>query len=401
MKRRFRRTFPILLALACSHSDSFVVEVPTVGPAGSGADIQLTFNTEQNYWPAWTQDGRAILYAFVDDEHPTHRCLGLILPMGGTRRWQLCDNRAIREDTLSSYSAFALDTAGRLLVAEAVAPANSPLSGLPRVTLWLADTARPYVRTVLLTLPAMVGHTTVTWLSDISWTGPGTFIALGQQFASLPHCVTEGVQTLCPTTDSIFSDSGGVVVRGAIASNQATLDAVSGTDGATSFSLAEAGSAVVFTVKHDLRLFRLPAVGGVPTPVPAPAQAASLQQGELIGVSCKDVTCVVAKDGVFLSGRYTDGCLMPPCQLFSHFFSPPRPMELHSIALNTGADVILRTGDANIVFVSPRISPASSDIVAQVGGAWGHLQTFATAVSGDLFAPARSSVLHLYSTLIP
>jgi hypothetical protein len=76
-------------------------------------------------------------------------------------------------------------------------------------------------------------------------------------------------------------------------------------------------------------------------------------------------------------------------------------MELHSIVLNTGADVILRTGDANIVFASPRISPASSDIVAQVGGTWGHLQTFATAVNGDLFAPARGGVLHLYSTLIP
>jgi hypothetical protein len=401
MRYRFRCSLSVVLILACSHSDSFLVSVPTVGPAGNGADVQLTFNVDQDYWPTWTQDGRGILYAFVDVEHPAHRCLGLIAPMGGTRRWQLCDNRAVRADTLSSYSAFALDSAGRLLTVESVAPAASPSSGLPRTTLWLADTANPHLRTTLLTLPATVGTTVVTWLGDMAWTGSDAFIALGQQFASLPHCVTVGVQTLCPTNDSIFADTGGVVLRGTISGNHATLQPIAGTYGATGYSLAEAGATVVFTVKHDLRLFKVPATGGTPMPIPAPEPTASLQQGELVGVSCKAVTCIVARDGVFLSGEYSDGCRLPPCQLFARFFTPARPMELHRISLATGADVVLRTGDANTVFSGPQISPASSDVVVQVGGTWGHLQTFATAGSGDLFASAGNSVLHLYSGLLP
>ena len=56
----------LLLLLGCGHSDSFIVSQPIVGPFGSGADIQLTFNVEQDYWPAWTQDGRGILYSYVN-----------------------------------------------------------------------------------------------------------------------------------------------------------------------------------------------------------------------------------------------------------------------------------------------------------------------------------------------
>jgi len=41
--------------------------------------------------------------------------------------------------------------------------------------------------------------------------------------------------------------------------------------------------------------------------------------------------------------------------------------------------------------VTPRISPTSGDVVAQVGGVWGHLQTVSSAASN----------LHLYHGLIP
>ena len=177
-------------------------------------DVQLTFNVDQDYWPAWTTDGRGILYAYVDRERPLHRCLGLLPATGGTRLWQLCDNRAVRDDSASSYGAFALDSAGRLLVAETVSSANAGATALSQTTLWLADSAHPYVRTSLLTLPLTVGTTVVTWLADISWTGPNTFIALGQQFSSEPHCIGPGLSMVCPSRDSIWADTGGVVVRG-------------------------------------------------------------------------------------------------------------------------------------------------------------------------------------------
>ena len=40
--------------------------IPAVGPFNTGTDVRLTLNPDQDYWPAWTDDGRGILYAFVN-----------------------------------------------------------------------------------------------------------------------------------------------------------------------------------------------------------------------------------------------------------------------------------------------------------------------------------------------
>jgi hypothetical protein len=397
--------WPVLLlsALACTHSESFVAPTNTcVGPFGTGPDVQLTFNVDQDYWPAWTQDGRGILYAFVDAESalpPYHRCLGLLPPAGGTRSWQLCDNRAVRDGIASSYPAFALDSGGRLLVAEATAPTAFGQS--PSVTLWLADTARPYARTTLLSLPQTVSGFTVTWLSDIAWTSANTFIALGQQFNSLPHC-DACLCSPCPR-DSIWGD-GGIVLSGTIVGNTATLQAVPGTDSATSYSLAENGTSVIFTRHHDLRLFKVPIDGG--TPVPAPVRrtvpdTGSLFTAELAGVSCKGSTCIVANDGVFLTDAYSAPfapafpCLRSnPCQLFAGFASAT--MQLQSISLATGVVQLVQTDVAALsqVYASPKISPVSGDVVVQRGGVWGHLQTYATPGRGN-------GHLHLLKGVVP
>jgi hypothetical protein len=411
---------PFLLAalaglLACTHSDSFATPtVPALGPFATGTDVQLTFNVDQDYWPAWTEDGRGILYAYVDRERPLHRCLGLLPAGGGTRVWQLCDNRAVRDDSLSSFGGFALDSTGRLLVAETVSSANAGATALSQTSLWLADTAHPYVRTSLLTLPVTVGTTVVTWLADISWTGPATFIALGQQFGSEPHCIGAGVVTfddLCPSRDSVWADSGGIVVRGTIAANHATLVPVAGTDGATAYSLAENGASIVFTLKHDLRLFKVSSAGGTPVPSPNPAALDTLarQVGELVGVSCKESTCIVAKNGIQIAGGYwafnmhLNAIVLEafPAQFITAGIATPRLMELHSISLATGADQLLLQNVSSVVFVTPRISPLSGDLVVQVGGGWGHLQTFATAATGNLAATDGNSVLHLLKGLVP
>jgi hypothetical protein len=398
----------LLVLLACTHSDAFVTPaIPPLGPFSTGPDVQLTFNVDQDYWPAWTEDGNGILYANVDLERPLHRCLGLLPPGGGTRLWQLCDNRAVRDDSASSFGAFALDSNGRLLAAETVSSANAGATALSQTSLWLADTAHPYVRTTLLTLPVTVGTTAVTWLADIAWTGPGTFIALGQQLGTVPHCIGFGLSMQCPSRDSVWADSGGVVVTGTIVANRATLQAVAGTQGATAYSVAENGASVVFTLTHDLRLFKVPSSGGTPVPTPRPAALDTLarQTGELVGVSCKGATCIVAKDGVLLAGEYWAfnmklGAIV--LQSFpAQFFSPRQTFELHNISLGDGTDQLLRQDTTNVVVVTPKISPISGDVVVQIGGGWGHLQTFATASTGNLFATDGNSVLHLYKGLVP
>ena len=390
---------------ACAHTDSFAAPVvPALGPFATGADVQLTFNVDQDYWPTWTDDGRGILYAYVDRERPLHRCIGLLPAAGGTRLWQLCDNRAVRDDSASSYGGFALDSAGQLLVAETVSSASA--GALSHTSLWLADTAHPYLRTSLLTLPVTVGTTVVNWLADISWTGPNTFIALGQQFGSLPHCVGPGIVTfddVCPGRDSVWADSGGLVVRGTIAANRATLQPIAGTNGATAYSLAENGASIVFTLTHDLRLFTVLSTGGMPVPTPNPAAVDTFarQVGELAGVSCRGTSCIVARDRILIAGDYwafnpRAGAIVPqgyPAQFLTADVGIPHPMEIHSVSLTTGADQLLLQNNA--VYVTPRISPTSGDLVVQVGGGWGHLQTFATAATGDLSATDGNSVLHL------
>src|ERR1019366_10062732 len=96
-KVRIRGIWIPLLLLACTHSDAWVTPpIVALPPFGTGADVQLTYNVDQNYWPTWTQDGRGILYAFVNLENTAHRCLGLLPATGGSRIWELCDNRAGR-----------------------------------------------------------------------------------------------------------------------------------------------------------------------------------------------------------------------------------------------------------------------------------------------------------------
>ena len=377
-----RPVVAMLLLLGCTHSDAFVTPMSTVGPFNTGPDVLLTLNPDQNYWPAWTQDGHAILYAFVDQEYPLHRCLGLMGPKGGTRLWQLCDNRAVRGDSTNSYLAYALDSTGQLLVAEAVSPAHSFLTSIPHtVTLWLADTARPYVRTALLTLPLVVGATSVNSLADIVWTGPTTFTVLGQEVVW--------------ASDSLFAASDGVVLRGTIAGGRATLQPIAGTVGATGYSLAAAGATIAFTVRHDLHLYTVPVTGGTPSPpIPPRDDTLSHQHGELLGVSCKGVTCLMAKGAVLLDGEYWvfRGDIFPPGWVYtSEFGGITGPlMELHSISLQSGNDQILRSNAGGIVYVTPQISPASGDAVLQIGGGFGHLMT----VGGG-------GALHLYQGLIP
>ena len=276
----------ILLLLGCSHSEVFVNGDNSVGPSGSGSDVLLTYNAEQDYWPTWTQDGKGILYAFIDRVNPpsiAHRCIGLLPAAGGSQRWQLCDSRATQNDSVGSFTAYALGNDGRLLYVEAVAPKAFP-SFPAKITLWLADTAKPFARTALLTLPIQGLGTPVSWLSDIEWIDGSTFVALGQNFATAAHSDPRRGAT---TQDTVFADSilssdgvnatgSGVVLLGTITGAQATVRAIAGSEGATSYARTTDGATLVITKRDDRRLYRLPFAGGAATVVatvfPAPGQ---------------------------------------------------------------------------------------------------------------------------------
>lgn len=376
MRGRWIGWMAALALPGCGHSDAFVPAISAVGPFNPGTDVRLTLNPDQDYWPAWTDDGRGILYAFVnpvEDGVPAnrHRCMGILPAAGGSRIWQWCDDRAVRADSVTSFTAYALATDGRLLYAEAIAPASS--ASFPRqITLWLADTAHPLNRTALLTLPAALPS--VTWLADVAWTGPNSFIALGQVFASFPHCGA------CFSADSVFINAPGTVVVGTITGDHATLQPVTGTDGATAYSLAEGGASIVFVRRDDAKLYKVPVGGGT---------AVATQTGaipQLVGVSCKGAICLVAADALIFS----NGDVGPP--IFPSVATGPK--ELRSVPLAGGAPQVLRTLGASPavpIIAVPKISPTSGDVVVQIGGVWGHLQTNTGVGSSDL---------HLYPAVV-
>lgn len=391
MSIRLRISLSLALLLGCSHSDPFVTRIPMVGPLTAGADVRLTLNSDQDYWPTWTEDGSGILYAFVDPDLPRHRCVGLLPPAGGTRYWQMCHNGVAYDDSNSSFTAYALGSNGRLLYAEAVSlfvpGVPAPGQAAPyETTLWLADSAAPFTRTALLSIPlTLADGTAVFWLSDMAWTGANTFIALGQNLAIVRHCFGTGfpADPACDFSDSVFSTGGppaGAVVRGTITGGHATLTAVPGTDGATGYSVAENGASIVFTKRDDGSLYKVPAAGGAVTTVgmvPSP-----LRPGyQVFGVSCRGSNCIAATDSATLTR-------LEPTKIFPLLRGGYR--ELRSISLVTGISGAV-TSYSDIIS-APAVSPITGDVVLQIGGTWGHLQTFAGSVPSDL---------HLLRGLVP
>jgi hypothetical protein len=394
--RKFQ-ALALLFLCSCGHSDIFVSPNVLVGPVTNGPDVPLTFNSDQNYWPAWTEDGKGVLYAFVDPASPRHRCVGLLPAAGGTRTWQLCDNRASRADSFTSYPAFALDTTGRLLLLDAVTAIGN--SGVPTSQLWLSDTAQPFVRRSVLSLPTTVTAPdgtsfTVTWLADLKWTGSETFLALAQQFATTPHCVDlllgGKAATQCLTIDTLFSR--GYVVQGALNEQGATLTVVSGTAGATDYSLAEGGRSIVFAV--GAAIDRVP-VGGAASPTQITPASWGMP---VFGVGCRGTTCIIARDSVRIA--------IPGAIPITNFYLDPfefsvaiAPIELRRISLTTGADELLQTNNNLAALATPVVSTQTGDVIVQVGGTWGHIQTFASVGVGQTIVDIRHSVLHLLKGL--
>ena len=355
-------------ASACGHSDPYPTSVYDTGPSSAGSDVTLTFNSNQNYWPTLTEDSSAVLYQFIDVNLGAvglrHRCMGALPVAGGTRFWQWCDTRASETDSSTSFSGFAMGKDGRMLYVETTTPRLFPFQA-PNTALWLADTAAPFRRRLLLNLPVVVGDSTINWIADLTWTGPTSFVGLGQQMIVLPQC--DG----CTAVDSAFN--GEAIVAGTIMGTGATLVAIPGTDGATGYSLAEDGESIVFSQLDNVNLMQVPVAGGSPTVAALVTPRIGMQ---LLGVSCRETTCVVA---------------LGPATLANPASKQPRgsgPYELRNVSLTTGtATTVLTSGQP----VSSPVLLPSGDVIAQVGPGFGHLQTFNSS----------ALTLHLYKGLVP
>ncbi len=344
----FRRAVPlaIIFAIACSHSSPVTATDPTpLGPSSSGSDVQLTFNPGQDYWPAYTEDGRGILYQYSQPgDAAGNRCIGLLPAAGGTRLWSLCDTRVSQVDSVSSFAAFALGADGRLLYLEAVSPLHAEVPF--ETSLWLADSAQPFQRRRLATLPMTIGDSIVDWLSDAQWTGPTTFLALAQRVSGEAHC------RFCTADDTIYT--GLYMVSGSVTSGGVTLARLPGTDGATEFGVSASRGTIVFSKAGDLTIYEVPAAGGTPATngsVPAGTERT------ILGLSCAGARCVAATSAVNapLGGPVTaNGGL------------------LWSVDLTSKAVSQIGEPSANFLWASAQLAPDGHDVVLQANGAIGN-----------------------------
>jgi hypothetical protein len=279
--------------IACSHSEPFVTESQaTAVPYENLTPVRLTYNPGNNYWPSWTEDGKGIIYYYSITEadiHADDRCIGLLQPAGGSRLWQMCDERREHADSADSFAGAAIGTDGRLIYLEVSTKRGSGgptgVNQGPQTTnLWLADTTFPFQRHKLLDLSngMIVGGTFVNWLRDVQWTGPASFIALAQVDTIRPPPIPAS------WVDTVFVGVG--VVSGTINPSGATLSLLPGTVGAKSYSLAENGASIIFS-RSGLTLERVMESGGSPnivTTIPAASGR------KINGLTCRETSCLVA-----------------------------------------------------------------------------------------------------------
>lgn len=318
----------LLLAAACGHSEPFG-SVPTVsdGPFSAAAPVRLTYNSLTDSATSLTEDGNGLLYLYTGGANGD-RCVGLLPPGGGTQRWNLCDTRTDRADSIKSFSAPALGTDGRLLYQEALSRRGRTA---PEATvLWLADSATPFTRRALVTLPTNINGRGISWFTEAAWTGPDQFIARTGWLTYEVTC------TGC-TTDTMLTDIG--LMRGTITPTGVTLATIPGTPGISRYALAENGATLIMT-RTSNTLERLPIAGGTSTAVATLPRA-----GTISGVSCRGSDCVVTQQVPQQ---------LPGVGLDTWFYRV-------SLTTNTVTSLRLETG----VWTGPVLLPTGGDVVVQ------------------------------------
>lgn len=275
----------LLLASACGHSEPYTTApTSTDGPFADAAPARLTYNSFTDSAASLTADGQGLLYLYTGLANGD-RCIGLLPPGGGSRRWELCDTRFEAADSGKSYSAPALNSDGQLLYISALARRGR--DGPDRTTLWLADSALPFQRRALISFPINIGGQAISWLTDAQWTGPESFIARAGLLNVQRACLN------C-TLDTTVVSSG--MVRGTISSTGATLSFVPGAESPRVVALAENGASLVF-MRDFMEVRRVAATGGASTLV------GTLPTGsQVTGLSCRGSDCLVTQLGGTVPG---------------------------------------------------------------------------------------------------
>lgn len=272
-----------MLLAGCAHTDAFTAAPsdPLDVPFAAGEPTRLTYNADADLNPSWTPDGQAILYTFADPARADRdRCLAMLRPTGGTRFKTICDDRSGHADSADYFAGAALSAGGKLLYIENTSQRGAllPLN----TSLYLADTAAPFVRRTLVTFPIQLGNgRSANWLSNVTWVGEDQFIAMARDFTVVPLCGG------CALGDTVYNPMG--IVRGTVpATGTATITPIAGAENYSAFAVAENGTQLVL------------AAGGVVSKMPIGGGAATVLTtlgGSVVEVACRVTSCAAVTSG--------------------------------------------------------------------------------------------------------
>ncbi len=269
----------------------------------------------------------------------------MVLSTDSTRPWwEMCERDVTLHapaDSAVRFSDLAMDGRGRILYVESVTARSAiPFPAFTETDLWLTDSSYPFTRRRTLlrladdtTGSAPVPATVVNWVTDLSWVDDSTFVAVGEHV---------------PPVVGAFRPAVIGLVRGGIGPSATSLEAIAGTDGASTYSLAAPARALVFSRASGL-VEQVALDGGAPTTVAMIPDTA----GVIVDLSCKQRRCLaLVRD-------------------------PDDSQAFWALSLDAGTPT--RAGTASPAILSARVSPASNVVVVQDSSGW--------SLNGGLWPP--------------
>jgi WD40-like Beta Propeller Repeat len=232
-------------APACSHTEPFANPETGEQPFDPGPPARLTLNPAQDGSPSWLADGSAILYSAQQlNRVDLDVCLAELPPTGGQQRRLTCDipGSGASSDAAQSSAASA---DGRIALLSA---GNGNIGGTSPVFLDLAliptldgvDVQR--VRALPFT-PS--GGTLQDYAGHLHWLTADALVYVGQHFDVKRDCPTCILDTVLTSTEVTTLTVDGT-----------TATAVPGTALATGVAPVLDGTAILYTLPNDSRIYR-------------------------------------------------------------------------------------------------------------------------------------------------
>jgi hypothetical protein len=235
----------VISASACSHSEPFANPETGEEPFDPGPPVRLTVNPAHDGSPSWLADGSGILYSAQQlDRDDADVCLAELPPTGGQQRRLVCDIPGDGESTdAAQFSAVSAD--GRVALLSA---GNGNIGGTSPVFLDLAllptldalDAQR--VRALPFT-PS--GGSPQDYAGHLRWLTADALVYVGQRFRTKQDCLACVRDTVIVGTEVTTLTVDGT-----------TATAVPGTELATGVAPILDGSAILYTLPNDTRIYR-------------------------------------------------------------------------------------------------------------------------------------------------